>query len=235
MKIIESYNSETTSFSAIIERLMKYFNVTQSKDLSDLLNVNYATFSTWIRREKIPYELLIELSIKKGISLDWLLAGANSANLYGQETQDENIVISSFANKDHKNIDILAVEEHLKDKHYLSVSQNIIDRFAEGEKLDELKMVTVVGSSMSPTINNGDKVFISSFKKDEEIYNSIMYLVLYKNRTYIKRIQINPVTKKVRLISDNEKYETFEIPHEKLDDFKIIGRIVFKCTFEDVI
>lgn len=235
MKIIESYNSEMTSFSAIIERLMKYFNVTQSKDLSDLLNVNYATFSTWIRREKIPYELLIELSIKKGISLDWLLAGANSANLYGQETQDENVVISSFANKDHKNVDILAVEEHLKDKHYLSVSQNIIDRFAEGEKLDELKMVTVVGSSMSPTINNGDKVFISSFAKDEEIYNSIMYLVLYKNRTYIKRIQINPVTKKVRLISDNEKYETFEIPHEDLDDFKIIGRVVFKCTFEDVI
>jgi hypothetical protein len=235
MKIIESYNSERTSFSAIIERLMKYFNVTQFKDLSDLLNVNYATFSTWIRREKIPYELLIELSIKKGISLDWLLAGANSANLYGQEMQDENIVISSFANKDHKNIDILAVEEHLKDKHYLSVSQNIIDRFAEGEKFDELKMVTIVGSSMSPTINNGDKVFISSFAKDEEIYNSIMYLVLYKNRTYIKRIQINPVTKKVRLISDNEKYETFEIPHEDLDDFKIIGRIVFKCTFEDVI
>ncbi len=235
MKIIETYNSETTSFSAIIERLMKYFNVSQSKDLSDLLNVNYATFSTWIRREKIPYELLIELSIKKGISLDWLLVGVTNANLYGQETQDENVVISSFANKEHKNVDILAVEEHLKDKHYLSVSQNIIDRFAEGEKLDELKMVTVVGSSMSPTINNGDKVFISSFAKDEEIYNSIMYLVLYKNRTYIKRIQINPVDKKVRLISDNDKYETFEIPKEDLDDFKIIGRIVFKCSFDDVI
>ncbi len=235
MKIIETYNKDNTSFSAIIDRLMKYFHVTQTKDLSDLLNVNYATFSTWIRREKIPYELLIDLCLKKGISLDWLLSGVKNSNLYGQETQDQNVVISSLANKEHKNIDILAVEEHLKDKHYLSVSQNIIDRFAEGEKLDELKMVTVVGSSMSPTINNGDKVFISSFAKDEEVYNSIMYLVLYKNRTYIKRIQINPITKSVRLISDNDKYETFEITQDKLDDFKIIGRIVFKCSFEDVI
>ncbi|MCP4969231.1 MAG: hypothetical protein GY932_01400 [Arcobacter sp.] len=235
MKIIETYNKDNTSFTAIIDRLMKYFHVTQTKDLSDLLNVNYATFSTWIRREKIPYELLIDLCLKKGISLDWLLSGVKNSNLYGQETQDQNVVISSLANKEHKNIDILAVEEHLKDKHYLSVSQNIIDRFAEGEKLDELKMVTVVGSSMSPTINNGDKVFISSFAKDEEVYNSIMYLVLYKNRTYIKRIQINPVTKSVRLISDNDKYEAFEITQDKLYDFKIIGRIVFKCSFEDVI
>ncbi|PHR70917.1 MAG: hypothetical protein COA66_10650 [Arcobacter sp.] len=235
MKIIESYNENKTSFSAIIERLMTYFNVSQSKDLSDLLEVNYATFSTWIRREKIPYELLIALCLKKGISLDWLLAGIKSDNLYGQENKDDNVVINSFVNKEHKHIDILAVEEHLKDKHYLSVSQNIIDRFAEGEKLDELKMVTVVGSSMSPTINNGDKVFISTFAADEELYNSIMYLVVYKNRTYIKRIQVNPVNKKVRLISDNDKYETFEIPVEDLGDFKVIGRVIFKCSFDDVI
>ncbi len=235
MKIIESYNENKTHFSAIIERLMRYFNVSQSKDLSDLLEVNYATFSTWIRREKIPYELLIELCLKKGISLDWLLAGVKNENLYGQETKDENVVINSFVNKEHKHIDILAVEEHLKDKHYLSVSQNIIDRFAEGEKLDELKMVTVVGSSMSPTINNGDKVFISTFAEDEELYNSIMYLVVYKNRTYIKRIQVNPVNKKVRLISDNDKYETFEISVEDLGDFKVIGRVIFKCSFDDVI
>jgi len=235
MKIIETYNTNKTKFSAVIERLMKYFNLTQSKDLSEQLGVNYATFSTWIRRDKIPYELLVDLCLKESISLDWLLAGVKNDNLYGQESNDENIVINSFVNKEHKNIDILAVEEHLKDKHYLSVSQNIIDRFAEGEKLDELKMVTVVGSSMSPTINNGDKVFISTFAKDEEIYNSIMYLVVYKNRTYIKRIQINPVNKKVRLISDNDRYETFEIPADELEDFKVIGRIIFKCTFEEII
>ncbi len=235
MKIIESYNENKTSFSAIIERLMTYFNVSQSKDLSDLLEVNYATFSTWIRREKIPYELLIALCIKRDISLDWLLAGVKNDNLYGQEKKDDNIVINSFFNKEHKNIDILAVEEHLKDKHYLSVSQNILDRFAEGEKLDELKMVTIVGSSMSPTINNGDKVFISTVASDEELFNSILYLVVYKNRTYIKRIQVNPVTKSVRLISDNERYETFEIPESGLDDFKVLGRVIFKCTFEDII
>ena len=235
MKIIETYNMNKTQFSEIIDRLLKYFDFNHSKNLSEKLGVNYATFSTWIRRDKIPYKLLVDLCIKENISLDWLLAGIKNKNLYGQESTDNNIVINSFVNKAHKNIDILAVEEHLKDKHYLSVSQNIIDRFAEGKKLDELKMVTVVGSSMNPTINNGDKVFISSFAKDEEIYNSIMYLVIYKNRTYIKRIQINPINQKVRLISDNDKYETFEIPKKELDSFKIIGRVIFKCTFEDVI
>ena len=80
-------------------------------------------------------------------------------------------------------------------------------------------MVTIVGSSMSPTINNGDKVFISTVASDEELFNSIMYLVVYKNRTYIKRIQVNPVTKSVRLRSDNERYETLEIPESGLDDF----------------
>jgi phage repressor protein C with HTH and peptisase S24 domain len=88
---------------------------------------------------------------------------------------------------------------------------------------------------MSPTINHGDKVFISSFAEDEEIYNSIIYLVIYNGRTYIKRIQINPVDGKIRLVSDNEKYETFEIPLNKQKDLKIVGRVIFKCTFEDVI
>ncbi len=235
MNIKKSIQKQNVNFSDIIEKLMKFFDVANTKDLSARLEVNYATFSTWIRRDKIPYELLITLCLKQNISLDWLLLDLNHDRLYGQENNDENIIISSLVNKDHKNIDILAVEEHIKGKHYLSVSQNIIDRFADGEKLDELKMITVIGSSMSPTINHGDKVFINKFAKDEEIYNSVMYLVVYNNRTYIKRIQINPVDGKIRLISDNNKYETFEIQKSEYKDFKVIGRVIFKCTFEDVI
>jgi len=235
MNIKKSIQKQNVNFSGIIEKLMKFFDVANTKDLSARLEVNCATFSTWIRRDKIPYELLITLCLKQNISLDWLLLDLNHDRLYGQENNDENIIISSLVNKDHKNIDILAVEEHIKGKHYLSVSQNIIDRFADGEKLDELKMITVIGSSMSPTINHGDKVFINKFAKDEEIYNSVMYLVVYNNRTYIKRIQINPVDGKIRLISDNNKYETFEIQKSEYKDFKVIGRVIFKCTFEDVI
>ncbi len=82
MKIIETYNTNKTKFSAVIDRLMKYFNLTQSKDLSEQLGVNYATFSTWIRRDKIPYELLVDLCLKENISLDWLLAGIKNDNLY---------------------------------------------------------------------------------------------------------------------------------------------------------
>jgi hypothetical protein len=235
MKIVSKYDKSQESFFAIIQRLMKYFNITSSKDLSQKLDINYATFSTWTRREKIPYKLLVNLSIEKKISLDWLLTGTKNENLFGQEKLDDNIIINSLVNKGHHNIDIIDVEEHIKDKHYLSVSQNIIDRFADGEKLDELRMVTIIGSSMSPTINHGDKVFINKFAEDEDIYNSVIYLIAYKNRTYIKRIQINPVDDKIRLISDNDKYETFEIPKNDYKDFEVIGRVIFKCTFEDVI
>jgi phage repressor protein C with HTH and peptisase S24 domain len=235
MKISEFKSEADYSFLKITDRLMEVFGVKNLKDLSAVLDVNYATFSTWLRRDKIPYELLVSLSVEKKISLDWLLLGSKSEGLYGQEKADDNVVINSYVNKDLKNIDILAVEEHLKGKHYLSVSQNIIEKFADGEKLNDLRMITVIGTSMSPTINHGDKVFISSFAEDEEIYNSIIYLVIYNGRTYIKRIQINPVDGKIRLVSDNEKYETFEIPLNKQKDLKIVGRVIFKCTFEDVI
>jgi len=223
------------SFLNITDRLMEVFEVKNLKDLSAVLDVNYATFSTWLRRDKIPYDLLVSLCVEKKISLDWLLLDKKCEGLYGQGKVDDNVVINSYVNKDLKNIDILAVEEHLKGKHYLSVSQNIIEKFADGEKLNDLRMVTVIGTSMLPTINHGDKVFISSFAEDEEIYNSIIYLIIYRGRTYIKRIQINPVNSKIRLISDNTKYEAIEIPLEKQKDFKVIGRVIFKCTFEDII
>jgi len=235
LKIVEECDMNRAKFSKVLERLMVYFEVNNLKDLSKKLKVKYPTLSTWIRRDKIPYELLINLAIQKNISLDWLLIGSKSNNSYTQETKDKNIIIDSFVNKNHKNVDILGFEEHVKDKYYLSISRNIIDMFLQDEKFDELKMVTVIGSSMSPTINSGDKVFISYFGENEELYNSIVYLVVYKNRTYIKRIQVNPITKSVRLISDNDKYEPFEITEDKLDDFKVIGRVIFKCSFREVI
>ena len=219
---ISGFKEGCYSFLKIADRLMEIFGIKNLKDLNAAFGVNCMTFSTWLRRDKIHYELLVFLSsVEKSISLDWLVLGDKSKWIYWQEKVDGNVVINSYANKALNNINILTLEDRLKDNQYLSFSKNIFEKFTKGENFNGLRMITVLDTFMSLMINHGDKVFISSSCKDKEIYNNIIYPVIYNDRTYIKpRIQINPANSKILRASDSGKHEAFKTPMNRQKDFK---------------
>lgn len=86
------------------------------------------------------------------------------------------------------------------------------------------EMIFASGDSMLPTIEGGDSLLVDLNRK--EVYDGRIYCVRIDGQLYAKRLQKIPPTK-IIVISDNQKYQSFEIDFSKqIDfDFEIIGEI----------
>jgi phage repressor protein C with HTH and peptisase S24 domain len=96
--------------------------------------------------------------------------------------------------------------------------------------IKENKNIAIIyaeGNSMEPTIAAGEMLVIGGVDKDE-YQDGAIYVVEYNGDMLVKRMQRNPKTGKVRLISDNTSFETIEIEGDDLKNFRIIGRIMMK-------
>lgn len=86
------------------------------------------------------------------------------------------------------------------------------------------EMIFASGDSMLPTIVGGDSLLVDLNRK--EVYDGRIYCVRIEGQLYAKRLQKIPPTK-IIVISDNQKYQSFEIDFSKqIDfDFEIIGEV----------
>ncbi|EOH9611633.1 helix-turn-helix domain-containing protein, partial [Campylobacter jejuni] len=57
-------------YEQTIKVLKKFADVDTIKELSDILDVNYATFNTWATRKEIPLKRIKEFSEKLGIDMN---------------------------------------------------------------------------------------------------------------------------------------------------------------------
>jgi len=89
---------------------------------------------------------------------------------------------------------------------------------------DKTEMIFASGDSMLPTIEGGDSLLVDLNRK--EIYDGRIYCVRIDGQLYAKRLQKIPPSK-VIVISDNQKYQSFEIDFSKqIDfDFEVIGEV----------
>ncbi|UTJ05408.1 S24 family peptidase [Arcobacter roscoffensis] len=97
---------------------------------------------------------------------------------------------------------------------------------------DNLHIVNTIGNSMEPTIKEGSQLVVNPIEKESAIVNGAVYTVIYYGAPQVKRIQHNPKTNEITLISDNKDYEKINIIlEEDANDFKIIGRVVAHFNF----
>lgn len=59
----------------IIDRMREAVGVKKDADLAVVLNVAPGTIATWRKRNSVPYEHCLSLSVNHGVSLNWLLLG----------------------------------------------------------------------------------------------------------------------------------------------------------------
>ena len=93
-----------------------------------------------------------------------------------------------------------------------------------GISISESEIIFAKGDSMSPTIEGGDGILVDTSKK--EVYDGAIYCVRIEGQLYAKRLQKIP-PKKVLVVSDNQKYKSFEVDFSKnIDfDFEVIGEV----------
>lgn len=79
----------------------------------------------------------------------------------------------------------------------------------------------VKGDSMEPTLPGGSTVFVDT----SHVLPSPpdLYAIDYGDGLMVKRIELIPRTSKVRVISDNDRYQSYEMDR---DDLQVYGRVV---------
>lgn len=88
-------------------------------------------------------------------------------------------------------------------------------------------VLEVIGDSMSPTVESGDRVFVdTSYQRPTP---DGVYVIDEGDGPLVKRVQLvrRSDPPEIRIISDNKNHETYTL---RLDDVRIIGRVSGRVT-----
>lgn len=89
-----------------------------------------------------------------------------------------------------------------------------------------MHIINAKGDSMEPTIKDGELLYINPIDNEGGINSGSIYVINFDGDTLVKRIDKNPITKALTLISDNSKYKPIDIEKENLELCHIVGRVV---------
>lgn len=61
--------------AVVVHRLKQATGTSSDAALAKVLDISPQTLSSWKSRDKVPYALCVDLALREGVSLDWLLLG----------------------------------------------------------------------------------------------------------------------------------------------------------------
>lgn len=106
------------------------------------------------------------------------------------------------------------------EKSKLPIATSMINGYSKNKLYS---MINASGNSMSPTIDNGDKLIVEHWQGDQ-IQDNKIYVFCYNNEFYVKRLSKN--LDEVIIKSDNPEYRIRTISGKSTADLILIGKIV---------
>lgn len=192
------------------------------KDVADILGISQMNFATMKKRNKIPFNELLDFCATKSISINWILYGQSPESLV--EATNKFFMVKYFG-------DINAsagggAESEDENAEALELPEKFVYMLGGERELKNVEAVNVSGDSMEPTFSYGDIVFLNRTKTN--IQRGGVFVVRTEAGLFIKRVQ-KRIDGKLDIISDNKVYSTQTLGENELE---VIGRVVAK--FGDV-
>lgn len=159
-------------------------------------------------------------------SLDVRKSVVNPSNLKSSQDNDTNIVKIPYfkdtyasAGNGAINYDEVPIIMEL-DADFLRVFLQITTPFKN------MHIINAKGDSMEPTIKDGELLYINPIANEGGINSGSIYVINFDGDVLVKRVDKNPITKALTLISDNQKYKPIDIDKENLELCQVVGRVV---------
>lgn len=106
------------------------------------------------------------------------------------------------------------------EKTKLPVAVSMISGYSKNKLYS---IINATGNSMSPTIENGDKLIVEHWNGDQ-IQDNKIYVFCYNNEFFVKRLSKN--IDEIIIKSDNPEYRARTISSKNFADLILIGKIV---------
>jgi len=186
------------------------------KDIAGLLQITQMNFATMKKRDKIPYEELLEFCAKRRIAVNWLLFGQSPESLIESTNKFYMVRYFSDVSASAGGGGVGDVEDSVE----LMLEGNFVASLGGEKELKNIEALNVSGDSMEPTFSYGDMIFINRSKVD--IGRGGIFTINTEAGLFIKRLQ-KRLDGKIDVISDNKEYERQTLQANELN---VVGRVV---------
>jgi len=109
----------------------------------------------------------------------------------------------------------------------MKFSASFLHEYLRIDNYKGIHIINATGDSMEPTIVPGELLFVNPYEnEDSKIKDGSIYVIVCSDTVLVKRVRMNPITKEMRLISDNRTIDDILVQGDDLDGCKIVGRVV---------
>ncbi|MBS5162644.1 MAG: helix-turn-helix transcriptional regulator [Haemophilus parainfluenzae] len=219
-----------TTLSERLTALMADKGLSQA-ELARMIGVKQPSIFKILSGQTLNPKNILEIATALNVDPHWLKTGE------GDPDPSYRIVeVSEPQNPNTVRIDILDVEASAGNGAYLSPTEQGLlsqefdltffrQQFGRADA-KHLKLITVKGDSMAPTLESGDLLYVDI--SENYFAADGLYVFTFDGQTFIKRLQ--KVGKEMLVISDNPTYKEWTFTQD--DDVFIHGRVVFSMPMK---
>lgn len=203
----------------IVDRMKEVVGVKADVELAEAIGASRSQPAVWKIRDRMPLAECVALAEKKGISLDWLVLGRGSP---GVEEPEVTLHGGAMPATDEHYVDIPAYD--LAGIPELSAAPELTMRVPRqwlehcDAVLDDVIAFRNAGNVMSPSINDGDVVFVDRRTRDVDG----VYVVRIGDSLRIRRVQ-RMHAGALHLLTDNSAYANEVVGNDEADAVEFIG------------
>jgi len=219
--------------ATLSERLTSLMNekgISQA-ELARLIGIKQPSVFKILSGETRNPKKILEIATALNVDPHWLKTGEGDPN-----PSYRIVEVSEPQNPNTVRIDILDVEASAGNGAYLSPTEQGLlsqefdltffrQQFGRADA-KHLKLITVKGDSMAPTLESGDLLYVDI--SENYFAADGLYVFTFDGQTFIKRLQ--KVGKEMLVISDNPTYKEWTFTQD--DDVFIHGRVIFSMPMK---
>jgi phage repressor protein C with HTH and peptisase S24 domain len=198
-------------------------------NLSRMLGRNPTYIQQFIKRgvpRKLDEDDRRKLALKLGVGEDMLGAAGNRVFSARETKSDVGAQEADYVLIPRYNVAASAGSGNIADDEMAETALAFQTRFAReiaSGAIEALHVITVEGDSMTPTVSDGDHILVDT--ADNLRLRDGVYVIRNEGALMVKRLSVNPATRKLSIKSDNPAYPTWsDCPSDSVD---VIGRVVW--------
>ena len=190
-----------------LEEIIRFYGGGKPSLFAKNLGIAPSTISSWLARDTFDYDLLFAKC--ENISAEWLITGKGSMFRNADSTP-----VARATNIPNVGIPLIPLSAMAG---ALTSAQTILEYECDRYVVPAFKgadfLIQVKGSSMYPKYSSGDIVACQRVTMDKLFFQwNKVYVIDTDQGALIKRIKPGHDKDHVLIVSDNEKYDPFELP-----------------------
>ncbi len=202
-----------------LQSIIDYYSHGKPSVFAGFLGVAPSTISSWLSRDTLDYDLVFAKC--ENISPEWLLTGKG-------EMLKNSKPIAKHCNNPNEGIPLIPIEAMAGfTKGEVQVLEYECERYVVPMFREAEFLIPVKGSSMIPKYNSGDIVACKKLPLNDIFFQwNKVYVLDTAQGALIKRVKAGSDSEHLTIISDNPKYEPFELHRSQINAVALVIGVI---------